>query len=187
MRPKTQKPLVFINECGCIFDEEMLSKAMLWFSGGTLKSPRKIYLHGLYPAISICDMMDSSSIYKKIHVHRLIGLYIYRHRLVDGLVVHHRDRNRLNAMPENLQLMSQTIHASHHNKGKKLTSEHKAKIGKANKRRRGMRMKRKYSIPRGELKNHLSNGLSISAIARIYGCCWDVVKSRITENPELLK
>lgn len=179
MKPKIQKPLIFINSCNCVCDERLLSSAMIWFSEDTLKSPRKIFMHGLYPAVSIYD--------KKIHVHRLIGLYLFRDRLAEGMVIHHKDHDRLNASPDNLQLMSNVVHAAHHNKGKTLTDEHKAKIASANRKRKGIKMKRKYNIDAQELRSHLASGKSINAIAKIYGCDWSVVNNRIHENKDLLE
>lgn len=178
MEPKKQKKIVFVNQCNCLVDVDVLEKAMLWYSGGNLKSPRKIYMHAKYPCVSIFD--------KKIHVHRLIGLYLWRDIVVSGMVVHHKDHDKLNASIDNLDIISNTVHASHHNKGRVLSKEHKEKISKANSKRKGMKMKRKYNIPVRELNHYLSLGYSINKIATIYGCDWSVIKHRIHENPDLL-
>lgn len=178
MKPKKQRKIVFINDCDCEFDPELLERAMLWFSAGNLKSPRKVYMHAKYPCVTIYD--------KKIHVHRLIGLFLWKELVVSGMVVHHKDHNKLNTLTDNLDLISNTIHASHHNKGKTLSDSHKRKISEAGKLRKGIKLKRKYNISITELGEHLRNGLSISKIARIYGCDWSVIKARINENPELI-
>ena len=182
MQPKIQRKIDFINECDCLVDVELLESAILWFSHGNLKSPRKIYMHAKYPCVSVFD--------KKIHVHRLIGMYLWRETIANGMVVHHEDHNKLNSRVDNLSVMSNTIHASHHNKGKVLSDDHKKKIAKAGKKRKGMKIKRKYNIPQSDLLCYLSEGVSILKIAKIYGCDWSVVKSRINEihqNPELLE
>ncbi len=173
MRPLEQKPLEFINSCNCAFDPTMLSAAMLWYSPGTLKSPRKVFMHGQYPAVSIYD--------EKIHVHRLIARYVTG-LLPDKTVVHHRDHDKLNAMWANLEISDASVHASLHNKGKTLSHAHRQKIGEAGRKRAGIRMKRKYNIPAEDLQRMLDDGMSISAIAREYGCDWTVVKQRIREN-----
>jgi len=178
MRPKTQKKIRFINDCGCLVNEALLERAMLWYAYDNLKSPRKIFMHGKYPAVAIYR--------KKLHVHRLIGMYLYRDYIACQIVVHHIDGDRFNCLASNLELMSSKMHGSHHNKGKKLSDEHKRKISEANKKRKGIKMRRKYKIPLDELRVFMREGKSISAIARHYGCGWDVIKQRIYESPELL-
>jgi len=182
VKPNKQVKIDFINDCGCVVDFDVLEKAMIWFSSGNLKSPRKIYMHAKYPCVSIFD--------KKIHVHRLIGLYLWEDSIVDGMIVHHKDHDKLNSTISNLDVISNAIHGSHHNKGKSISEEHKRKISDAGKKRKGMKMKKMYNIPEDQLLGHIKNGLSISKISRIYGCSWSVVKSRINdihENKELLK
>lgn len=48
-------------------------------------------------------------------------------------VVHHRDGNKFNDMPENLDIISNSDHVSIHNNGKHLTEEHKQKISNSQK------------------------------------------------------
>ena len=179
MQPKKQKKIKFINSCDCLVDYDLLERAMLWFSAGNLKSPRKIYMHGRYPAVSIFD--------KKIHIHRLILLYINKGMIVDKMVAHHKDENRRNSQLENLELLSSSIHAKHHNKGKTLSEEHKRKIAEAGKRRKGIKLKKRVNVDLQALKDFLSRGYSINKIAKIFGCDWSTIKSRIHENPELLE
>ncbi|MGX0516618.1 YopX family protein [Staphylococcus hominis] len=99
----------------------------------------------------------------------------------------HINGDKLDASKSNLTVLKANQHLSDHNKGKSLTKSHRSKIAKANHKRNGMKMKRKYDIDSNELKQHLENGLSISKIARIYNCDWTVIKQRINENPELLE
>ena len=179
MKPLKQKTLKFKNECGCIVDYELLEKAMLWYSEHNLMSNRKIYMHGRYPAVSIYN--------EKFHVHRLLLMYRNKKKISRSIVSHHKNKNRLDCTESNLKLLTSKIHGSHHNKGKKLSKEHRLKISEANKKRKGMRMKRKYNIPIEKIKEKINLGFSINAIAKIYGCDWSVIKNRIYENPELLK
>lgn len=179
MKPKIQKKIKFDNTCNCIVDYDLLEKAMLWYSDHNLFSERKIFLHGRYPAISIYD--------EKIHVHRLLLMYKYKYKLHRSLISHHKNMNKLDCTECNLELLTSRIHAYHHHKGKKLSKNHRLKIAEANKKRKGIKIKRKYNIPIEELKNKLKQGLSINAIAKSYGCNWCVVKNRINENQELLE
>ena len=151
---------------------------MLWWADGkVLMRCRKVYMHGNYPAVSIFD--------EKLHIHRLIYSYNHRKKLLRSIHVHHKDDNKLNAFTDNLEEIKDSIHMSHHNKGKALSQDHKDKISSANRKRKGIKMKKKH--PMQELTDYVNQGLSISAISKIYGCSWDTVKNRIHENSELLK
>jgi len=174
-----QKPIKFINDCGCLVDYEELEKAILWYSDRPVARLRKIYMHGRYPAVSIY--------HEKIHVHRLLMMYWNDRRLKTEEHVHHIDGNRLNAHKENLEIIIDSEHLSYHNKGKSLSSEHRQKISAANKMRRGMKHKKTVNIPLDELKNLIDKGYSLNKISKIYKCDWSTVKSRINENPELLE
>ena len=154
---------------------------MIWYARGNLRKIHKIYLHGRYPAVSIFDT--------KIHVHRLIGLFLYAAQITRQIVVHHKDGNRLNNSIDNLELMSCSIHAHHHNKGKKLSLEHRQKISAANLLRKGQKRKKKVAVTMDDIAPLLESGLSINKIAQKYNCDWSTIQSRIKEsnNPELLK
>ena len=52
---KEQTKITFINNCNAIFDEEELSKAIMWYSTKPVISKKHIYMYGCYPAISIHD------------------------------------------------------------------------------------------------------------------------------------
>ena len=173
MKPKLQKKITFINACSCIVDYDILERALIWFSEGTLKSRRKIYLHVGYPCVT--------SYYKKIHVHRLIGLYLWREKITKGSVVHHKDENVLNSSVDNLEVMTGAEHGLHHNIGKKFSESHKMKIAIASKRRKGVKIKRKYNITKEDLERRVANRESLLSISKEYGCDWSVVKSRFDE------
>lgn len=180
MKPKKQQPLTFNNKCNCIVDYDLLERAMLWYIGEskTLMSNRVIYLHGKYPAVSIYD--------EKVHVHRLIAMYLKRSKIDFSIHAHHKDGNKLNSSEENIELIDASDHLSMHNKGKKLSNEHRIKISEAGKRRSGIKMVRKYNIPISELREKLNNKWSIRKIAAHYGCDWSVIKQRVAESLELL-
>jgi hypothetical protein len=174
---KTQKEIEFINSCNCIVDYELLKKAMFWYCSKPLYSKRVIYIHSNYPAISIYD--------EKIHIHRLLMMYKLQSDIDTNYYVHHIDGNKLNADIDNLELIDSKKHQSYHNKEKKLTKEHRKKISEANRKRKGIKLKKRVDMPR--LSEYIKQGLSINQIAQIYGCSWDTVRRRIYENKELLE
>lgn len=179
MTVKIQHPMYFENKCGCLFDAELLSGAMIWFAQKPQCGKKTIFMHGRYPAVSIYGT--------KIHVHRLIGLFLLKNETLDHIHIHHKDHNRLNALPDNLENILDKVHVSSHNKGRQFSPTHRAKISEANRRRKGIKIKRMYDLPLNSLRQMLNEGWSISKIARFFGCGWDVVKNRIYENPELIK
>lgn len=175
----SQKRIKFNNKCDCKVDYEELEKAILWVQNKPTSSNKKIYMHGFYPCVSVHD--------KKYHVHRLLMMYWLGRKLETTEHVHHINGDKSDASKSNLTILTASQHLSNHNKGKSLAQSHRDKIAKANCKRQGMKMKRKYNIGTKELKQYLENGLSISKIAKIYNCDWTVIKQRINENPELLE
>jgi hypothetical protein len=179
MTVKVQHEIRLDNFCGCLVDTGLLIAAMEWYAGRPFCGKKRIFMHGKYPAVSLFG--------KKIHVHRLLGLFQSKEVLVSGLVVHHKDENRMNALLDNLEIQLSKDHASLHNTGKVLSEQHKRKISEANRKRKGVKVKRKYDIPIEELAKMIKSGMSVNKIAAHYGCDWSVVKSRIYEHPELLE
>lgn len=169
--------IIFKNDCNAIFDEKILKKAICWYSKKPVCRIKHIYMYGNYPAISIYT--------EKIHIHRLIKMYQLGTDIDNKFYVHHKDGNKLNASINNLELITVSEHQSLHNKNKELSSEQKMKISKSNKKRRGIKYKKRVNME--NLKEYLQQGLSINKIAKIYNCGWNTVKSRIHENKELLK
>lgn len=168
----------FVNVCGCLVDYEELEKAILWYSDKPVTRLKKIYLHGSYPAVSVYD--------EKIHVHRLMVMYRLGNRsLPREKQVHHKDENKLNSLQGNLEVVNEGEHQSFHNKGRTLSKEHKEKIGLANRKRKGIKMKKRHGIPLNELRDFLREGKSVNWIAKNYGVGWSTIKNRIYENPEL--
>ena len=176
---RVQKPIEFINKCNCIVDYSDLEKAILWYTNKPVARLKTIYLHGRYPAVSIHK--------EKIHVHRLLMMYWEQRKLRSEEYVHHKDGNKLNALRENLEILYVSEHQSLHNKGKKLTESHKNKISNANRKRKGMKYKKRRNIPLDELRILLDKGWSVNKIAKHFNVDWSTIRNRIYENPELLE
>lgn len=173
-----QKPIKFVNEANCLVDYNELEKAILWYQERPTASNKKIYLSGNYPAVSIHD--------EKIHVHRLLMAYWLKTKIPTEYSVHHINHNKLDSRKENLSLVLNSAHNSAHMKGVEFSNEHRKKIGEANKKRKGVKIKKRHNIPMQELNDLLKYGFSILAISKLYGVDWSTIKSRISENPELL-
>ena len=175
MRPKKQKSIEFENTCNCIVDLELLEKAMLWYSVSSLKSKRKIYLHGSYPAVSIYN--------EKIHIHRLLMMYMYKTKLPRHLYIHHIDSDKLNSEISNLEIIEDDKHGSHHNKGKILSKEHRFKISEANRKRKGIRRNpRRKEITPEIVYNMKNSGYSFNKISKILKLDWACVKIRYEDH-----
>ena len=98
----------FINECQCTTDYEVLFKAINKKCKSLncyCRESYRIILRNGYPTVCINR--------ERFYVHRLIGEYLY-----DGIrknyVIHHLDRNKLNAMPNNLVRVSRHEHDKLH-------------------------------------------------------------------------
>lgn len=176
---KIQKPIEFVNECNCLVDLDELKNAIIWYSEKPVTRLKKIYMHGMYPAISIYK--------EKIHVHRLLMMYWIGRKLMTEEYVHHKDECKTNSSRKNLEIMQSGVHQSHHNKGKELSEQHRKLIGEAGKKRKGIKVKKRCDIPIGELKELFQKGHSINAISKHFKVDWTTIKARLNENPELLE
>lgn len=174
-----QKPIKFNNEVNCLVDYNELEKAIIWYQEKPTASNKKIYMFGNYPAVSIHN--------EKIHVHRLLMTYWLKTKIPSEYSVHHINHNKLDSRKENLSLVLNSAHNSAHMKGIELSINHRKKISEANKKRKGIKIKKRHNIPAQELNDLLKYGFSILAISELYGVDWSTIKSRIYENPELLE
>lgn len=172
-----QKPITIILACDCNVDEKLLTDAILWYSSAPVQKIKRIYMHGMYPAVSIGK--------QKIHIHRLIAMFAKKELLPSLLVVHHKDGNRLNSSLENLEVVPSADHARHHNAGKTLSDKHKKIISENNHLRLGCKYSERVKIDLVELKKMLTGGASINSCAIHFNCDWSTIKNRILDNPEL--
>ena len=175
---KRWKKIVFVNQCDCVFDPAELRKATRWYSNKPVARIKTIYLHGQYPAVSIYD--------KKIHVHRLLMMYWLQRDLAHNEHIHHM-RGKLNCLRYNLLLMSAAAHNRIHVADRVLSTEARSKISAANRLRKGMPHKRTLNVSTEAIKQKHTEGLSINAIARYFGCDRSSIKRRLTDTPHLLE
>ena len=140
MKILKQKPIVLLNDCNAVYDNDLLIEAMLWFASDPMEKTKKVFMYGRYPAVAIGK--------HKLHIHRLIVAYEN-----DGLgpqfYVHHKDGNRLNAERKNLEIMRADEHQSITNKGRKQSPEWiKKRIAKTADAKRGKKYPKKvYENP----------------------------------------
>lgn len=180
---KEQKKIYFKNDCNAIVDYEELENAILWYSEKPTISKKHIYMHGLYPAVSIGK--------EKIHIHRLLMMYWLKSKIPSEFSVHHINGNRLDASKENLSVILNSAHASKHNKGKKVTDNVRNHMIEFNHTRKGIRQpNRRKDVSYQTVKELYDKGYSINKIANELGTDWSTIRARlkdIFDNPEILK
>lgn len=180
---KTQKPIVFINDCGALVDYDELAKAAIWYAKSPIARIKHIFMHGKYPAISVKR--------EKIHIHRLLMMYWIGTNLPSEYYVHHIDNNKLNAQKKNLSLVLSSFHQSYHNKGKTISDKQKAAIVAFNHSQKGKRRKHKSAVTSAQVYELKSRGYSFNRISHELGLDWGCVKQRyddfIHDNPEPMK
>ncbi len=173
-------PILFDHKTQALFCGDDLQEAMLLKADGKpMQQVKVIFLYGRYPAVSIGG--------KKIHIHRLLGEYYACRELFPCEIVHHINGNCCDARRGNLKIMWAGEHATLHLTGRKLTPAQCQVIAERNRSREGIPRKKKLNIPRRAIEQLRSDGLSINAIAKHFGCDWSSIKSRTTDNPELLE
>lgn len=178
-----QKRIEFNSPGEVLYDADELRKAILWYSDKPVCKLKHVYLHGRYYAVSIYE--------QKIHIHRLLMMYWLQRDLETIEHVHHINGNRFNNLRENLEVIFAPLHISQHQKGMPKSEEHKAKISIANKRRKGMKLKRKYAFDTDDLIAIVNGTETTNSIAEKYMCDWTTVnrhyKEFLYENPELIE
>ena len=178
-----QKPIEFNSPHEVLFDRDDLKKAILWYSDKPVCRLKHVYLHGKYYAVSIYE--------NKIHIHRLLMMYWEKRDLQRNEHVHHINGNKFNNLRKNLKIVDESEHISLHNKGRKFSDEHRMRISLSNKRRKGVKLSRKYNFNKSDLIDIYRGRISVNKIAEKYGCDWSTVdrhyKEFIFDNPELCK
>ena len=169
---KEQKPIEFINACGCLVNYDLLEQAIIWYQKSPTARLKRIYLHSKYPTVSIHD--------KKIHIHRLLKMYTLRHSIDKNECVHHLDGNRLNCLIDNLVNMNASKHSSLHNKGKPCGEKQRKHIILFNHSRKGTRQpKRRTDVTVDKVLALRNKGLSICDISSILAASKKTICARL--------
>lgn len=179
---KSQKHISFVNNCGAIYDEDVLQDSILWYAEKFVERVKTIYLYGRYPAVSIGKF--------KIHIHRLIGLFLLQNK-TSKLHIHHKNGNKLDCRVENLDFLSAREHLSHHNKGHKPSIAAIRATIASNHLRKGKRAKPKRpDITPKQIYDMRLSGKSFNQISKEINMDLGCVKQRyddfIHDNPELI-
>lgn len=162
----------FKNECNCIVDYDVLYKSI----NNKCKS-LNCYLHDEYRIILRNDYPTVCINRKRYYVHILVGEYLYG-RIRKGYVIHHKDKNKLNAMPYNIELMTNLRHSKIHGEDRKgidLRSEE----GKENSINAAKEARRRKDVTKENVLELRNKGLTISEIATKLNCGINTVNRRL--------
>lgn len=162
----------FINECECIVDYEILYNAIdnkCKTLNCYFHNEYRIVLRNNYPAVCINRQW--------FYVHILVCEFI-NGRVRKGYIVHHKDKNKLNATLENLEIMTNRKHLKQHGEERKGIDFRSAE-GRANSinSAREVRTRKDVTVERvTELRN---KGLTIPEIAKELNCGINTVNRRL--------
>ena len=159
--------MTFKNECNCIVDEELLSKAVDDYcrrNNVYCNNEHRIVLHNNYPTIVISR--------KHLYVHDLLRMNLFHTR--KGYVVHHKDFNKLNNTADNLMYISHSKHSHIHSvENWKRFREENIKFEKQNIRK---------DISDSEIKEMINDGLSVKEIAELLQCHHNTIYNRLRKK-----
>lgn len=99
----------FINECNCIFENEVLECSIIEECKRRKIKPKsqyKIYNYRGYAGISLK--------HDKVSIHRIIGKYMVGMDFDKKICVHHINHNKLDNRISNLQVMKNSLHTKEH-------------------------------------------------------------------------
>lgn len=181
---KEQKKIIFINDCNCVVDENLLREAIVWYQDKPTAAKKHIYMHGKYPCVSIHK--------QKIHIHRLLMMYIIKGCVPKDKFVHHENGIKTDCRIDNLKLIGISEHQSLHNKGKEVSDNTRKAIIKSNHSRKGKNTKyHRPDVTPKQVYDLKIQGMSFNHISKIlkldWSCCVQRFNKYIHDNPELLK
>lgn len=162
--------MTFTNECGCIFDEKLLAKAVDTYcrrENVYCKQNHRITMHNRYPTITINR--------KHITVHDLLRRVLWKTRA--GFVVHHKDFNRLNNSVENLAYITSSAHS-------KIHSNHNWSEVRSGRKTMVRGDGRRKDIDDDEIRKMRQDGLTAREIANIMKCHPHTIYNRIEKMKE---
>ena len=157
--------MTFINECGCIFDEDLLAKAVDKYckrNNVYCNDKHRIILHNAYPTIVISR--------KHLYIHDLIRAYLYHTR--KDFVVHHADFNKLNNSVENLMYITRSRHT-------KIHSTYLWKEVEAGDKKIKRNPSIRKDISNDDIKRMRKEGIPVAEMARILNCHHNTIYQRL--------
>ena len=166
--------MVFKNECDCNVIYSLLYSAVDFKCRKTNCYPAdeyRIVLRNGYPAICINR--------KWFYVHILIGETIYG-KIRKGFVIHHKDKNKLNALPENLELMSNLKHLKNHGKERK-GIDFRSEEGKEKSLQSAKEVRTRKDVTVEKVAELREKGLTIPEIAKELKCGVNTVSRRLSK------
>lgn len=161
--------LIFENTCNCIFEEEVLEKAIIQECNSRGVDPKnnyKIYLYRGYAGISIK--------HDKVSVHRIIANYMAGQRLSSNISVHHIDGNKLNNRFSNLQILRKELHSKEHNIAQFVDKKKLAENAK-----KGSEARIRKDVTKEHVLNLKKTGLTILEISERLNCGYSTVCRRL--------
>lgn len=162
----------FKNECECIVDYEMLYTAI----NNKCKS-KNCYCHNEYRIVLRNNYPTVCINRKRYYVHILIGEFIYG-RIRKGYVIHHKDKNKLNAMSDNLELMTNRKHIKFHGEERK-GIDYRSENGKRNSINAAVQARRRNDVTTEKVRELKNKGLTINEIAEELNCGINTVNRRL--------
>lgn len=156
--------MTFTNECGCIFDKDLLEKAVDKYckrNNVYCNDKHRIVLHNNYPTIVISR--------KHLYVHDLIRAYLYHTR--KDFVVHHADFNKLNNSAENLMYITKSRHTKIH----ATCIWQKIKAENIEVKRSPVRK----DILDDDIRRMKEEGIPVSKMAKILNCHYNTIYNRL--------
>lgn len=162
----------FVNECNCIVDYDTLLKAIK----KKCKS-KNCYMHDKYRIVlrnnypSICINRE------RYYVHSLIGEQKYGY-VRKGYVIHHKDKNKLNAHEDNLELLTAKRHLKNHSKDR-IGKDFRSAEGKKRSLDSAKEARTRKDVSIEKINELLESGLTFPEIARELNCGTNTVKRRI--------
>lgn len=113
-RKKAAERRVNLCACGC---GKLTEFTFVWGHHTRLFPPEEQQRRGLHNDGSAQRDPEGATSYRKIrgrHEHRIVAERVLGRKLADNEIVHHKDGNRRNNAPENLEVMTQAEHAALH-------------------------------------------------------------------------
>lgn len=162
----------FKNECECIVDYEMLYTAI----NNKCKS-KNCYCHNEYRIVLRNNYPTVCINRKRYYVHILIGEFIYG-RIRKGYVIHHKDKSKLNAMSDNLELMTNRKHIKFHGEERK-GIDYRSENGKRNSINAAVQSRRRNDVTTEKVRELKNKGLTINEIAEELNCGINTVNRRL--------